>query len=128
MMQLETTLQSSVEALAEDVSCIHRRLANDCHNNMQLFSDDGCCLSPPGAAGTCTTCVAGGRVYLGATWVVDFSTHAHYDENNMVDGTTAIIRLLKPKYRDQQVADKEQYHCLPLYRLVVVAASWQSIA
>ena len=60
-----------------------------------------------------------GKPFSGATIVSDYCAHAHKDMNNIQDGSTVVVTLLKPENRDATPEDitDEQFHVLPGYLL-----------
>ena len=57
------------------------------------------------------------RPFSGTSTVLDFCAHAHHDSNNMNNGTTMVVTLLKPENREfGKPRSDRQLHVLPNYR------------
>ena len=105
----ESDLENICTQLVDALTPIYSRLAPDSHNNMCLFEE---------VAADCRIGTRGsvGLPFSGITCVCDFCAHSHKDSNNMIGGSTAVVTLLRPEYRDLGARiDDEQFHVLPLY-------------
>lgn len=61
------------------------------------------------------------RPFSGTSTVVDFCAHAHHDFNNINNGTTMVVTLLKPENREfGKPHTDRQLHVLPNYRVASV--------
>ena len=84
----EEYLSQRLSSLGDETSHLMISLAPDCYNNMALFGKNECCIGETQQ-----------QPYSGITCVLDFCTHAHKDNNNMVGGCTAIVTLTKDSWK-----------------------------
>ena len=75
-----------------------KKFAPEAHKNMSKTKPTRCNLARK-------------SVYCSMTVVSDFTAHQHTDKNDVRDGATALLTLLK----DDE--GEGQYHCLPRYRI-----------
>ena len=106
---LSGDMNKQVNKLADIMGPMTKRLAPLCYDIMTR-DDDGDKMK-------CRIGTKPGRPFAGITAVNDFCAHAHRDVNNLKNGTTAIITLLKPEHRDVRKPDDEQLHVLPHYAI-----------
>ena len=106
---LSGEMNKQVNKLADIMGPMTKRLAPLCYDIMTR-DDDGDKMK-------CRIGTKPGRPFAGITAVNDFCAHAHRDVNNLKNGTTAIITLLKPEHRDVRKPDDEQLHVLPHYAI-----------
>jgi methylcytosine dioxygenase len=112
--QQEQYLESQINELADICAPILKRVAPDCFFNMTAFNTpDMVCRLGTGPIEE--------RPFSGTSTVVDFCAHAHHDFNNMNNGTTMVVTLLKPENREfGKPHTDRQLHVLPNYRIADV--------
>ena len=110
----EPELENILNDLEAIVSKMFKEMTPDAYENMAQGSScpDNQCRIGYGLE----------RPFSGVTACLDFATHNHKDNNNMENGATVIVTLLKPNCENVQPGttklDEEQYHVLASYSLV----------
>jgi hypothetical protein len=88
----------TVKSLGIKMTKVLKKFAPEAHKNMSKSKPTKCNLARK-------------SVYCSMTMVSDFTAHQHTDKNDVRDGATALLTLLK----DDE--GEGQYHCLPRYKI-----------
>ena len=110
----EKGLENQINQLADVCGPLLSRVAPQAFYNMTAFNTpDNLCRLGTGPVEN--------RPFSGTSTVVDFCAHAHHDVNNINNGTTMVVTLLKPENREfGKPHSDRQLHVLPNYRVASV--------
>jgi hypothetical protein len=94
----KTKFIKTVKSLGIKMTKVLEKFAPEAHKNMSKTKPTRCNLAQE-------------SVFCAMTMVSDFTAHQHTDKNDVRDGATALLTLLK---NDE---GEGQYHCLPRYKI-----------